>query len=68
MLAELRLGVRPSEELGVTLGVRVSVFSRGKVYVHHEACNVMHYVMREQKFKGRVGGYCKNNCIICFTK
>jgi Retrotransposon gag protein len=28
MLAELWLGVRPSEELGVTLGVRVSVFSR----------------------------------------
>jgi hypothetical protein len=41
----------------------VSVFE-GKVCVHHEACNVMRYVMREQKFKVRVGGCCKNNCII----
>jgi hypothetical protein len=68
MLEELRLGVRPSEELGVMLGVRVSVFARGKEYVHHEECNVMRYVMKEQQFKVRVGGCCKNNCIICFMK
>jgi hypothetical protein len=68
MLSELPLGVRPSEELGVTLRVRVSLFSRGKEYVHQEACNVMRYVMKEQKFKVRVGVCCKNNCIICFMK
>jgi Retrotransposon gag protein len=68
MLAEIRLGVRPSEELGVTRGVRVSVFSRRKEHLHHEACNVMRYVMKEQKFKVRAGFCCKNNCIIFFMK
>jgi hypothetical protein len=46
----------------------VSVFSRRKEHVHHEACNVMRYVMKEQKIKVRVGFYCKNNCILCLMK